>query len=182
LIATFEKQTKQDVCLMQVTFNPVEGVLLSMTQKEKKEALKMLPEDKMTYRFVQLYQSCKLLGDQRLLLMFFLAHEEEFHLLSVGTENTKKELFDAAGIDSNNNGFNAGHVYIPNVQQWVFWYTFKYCLPTFWGDTVATCVQLIVRDNSPHEKTSMVSNQSTLSETGSRHGSTNQSQRRSTSI
>jgi hypothetical protein len=28
----------------------------------------------------------------------------------------------------------------------------------------------------------MVSNQSTLSETGSRHGSTNQSQRRSTSI
>jgi hypothetical protein len=71
LVATFEKREKQDVCWMKVTFNPVEGVLLSMTQNEKKQVLKLLPQEEMTPRFVQLYHSCKLSGEQRLLLMLF---------------------------------------------------------------------------------------------------------------
>jgi hypothetical protein len=42
-----------------------------MTQKERKEVFKLLPQEEMTPRFVELYHSCKLLGEQRLLLMFF---------------------------------------------------------------------------------------------------------------
>ena len=110
---------------------------MSMTQVEKKQAMKLLPEDNMTDRFLELYQDCKLSGAQQLLLIFFFAHEEELRLLSMhpeslccdttfGTENTKKELFDVAGLDGNNKGFNAGRAYIPNAQQWVFSYIFKY--------------------------------------------------------
>jgi hypothetical protein len=87
LVATFEKREKQDVCWMKVTFNPVEGVLLSMTQNEMKQVLKLLPQEEMTPRFVQLYHSCKLSGEQRLLLMFFFAHEEELRLLSMHPES-----------------------------------------------------------------------------------------------
>jgi hypothetical protein len=39
---------------MKVTFNPVKGVLLPMTQNEKKQVLKLLPQEEMTPRFVQL--------------------------------------------------------------------------------------------------------------------------------
>jgi hypothetical protein len=146
----------------------VEGVLLSMTQVEKKQAMKLL-EDNMTDWSLELYQDCKLSGAQQLLLIFFFAHEEELRLLSMhpeslccdttfGTENTKKELFDVAGLDGNNKGFNAGRAYIPNAQQWVFSYIFKYCLPKFWGVTVCNRVSLFVTDGDAQEINGVVTN------------------------
>jgi hypothetical protein len=101
--------------------------------------------------------------------MFFFAHEEELRLLSMhpeslccdttfGTENTKKELFDVAGVDGNNKGFNGCRAYIPNAQQWVFWYTFKHCLPMFWGKVDSHRVRPLITDGCPQEINSVVSN------------------------
>jgi hypothetical protein len=47
----------------------VEGVLLLMTQNEKKQVMKLLPEDNMMDRFVELYQQCKLSGERHFSFM-----------------------------------------------------------------------------------------------------------------
>jgi hypothetical protein len=65
----------------------------------------------------------------------------------------EKALFDVAGLDRNNKGFNAGCACIPNTQQWVFWYVF-----IFRGQTVASHVRLMVTDGCPQEINSVVAN------------------------
>jgi hypothetical protein len=155
LIAAFDRRT--DVCYLLVTFDPQLGVLLTLLNKGRKDALKLPNGSDDTARFSELYGAARLTSSKRLLLMFFFASEKEMRRLlmhpasltcntTFGTENTKKELFDIAGLDRNNKGFNAGRAYIPIAQEWVFYYAFKHCLPVLWGPVITQRVSLMCTD------------------------------------
>ena len=48
-----------------------------------------------------------------------------------GTNAQRNELFTIAGVDGNNNAFNAYRAYIPSLQSWVFELLFSQCIPIF---------------------------------------------------
>lgn len=113
------------------------------------------------------YESNKLSGEDRLLVMFVYSSEEEMRLLRMhpemiqadtthGTNNSKKELFTLASLDGNNKGFNGGRVYIPNAQKWVFSMIFKNLLPSFWGDTIVKRNNLFMTDGCASEYMSFI--------------------------
>ena len=75
-----------------------------------------------------------------------------------GTNNLKKELFTLAFLDSNNRAFNGGRAFIPNGQQWVYHLIFRYCLPTFWGDTICRRLKLMMTDGCSQEYMAFIDN------------------------
>jgi hypothetical protein len=142
---------------MYVTYHPGEG-LIATTSKGRPAKIKsdgdLDPEE--------LYRSNLLKGEQKLLLIFLFASDEELRLVMMHpeffafdttfqTNKQKKELFTIAGLDGNNRGFNGGRAFIPSSKQWVFLYLFRYCLPIFWGKDVIERLRLALTDGDPHE-------------------------------
>ena len=90
---------------------------------------------------IDVYRSNKLRGEDRLLVLFLYASDEELRLsrmhpkmiqadMTHETNNAKNELFTLSTLDGNNTACICGRVF-PNAQKWVFSTIFKTLLPEF---------------------------------------------------
>ena len=169
LIYSFKQ--RNDVNYLYVTYRPDEGMLM-MTQKQRKQ-VKDFRSGKNTkeldHSLQQLYVANTLSGDDRLLLFFLYASEEEIRLVRMhpefvccdttfGTNNEKKELLTLAFLDGNNKGFNGGRAFIPSSQVWVFDTIFKHCLPLFWGALITSRLFSMITDGCVQEWTTSIGN------------------------
>ena len=84
--------------------------------------------------------SNNILNNGKLLVLFMYDTNEEMRLFRMhprslvadtthGTNSERKELFTVAGIDGNNNAFNAYWAYIPCLQRCAFGLLFSKCIP-----------------------------------------------------
>ena len=116
-----------------------------------------------------MYDANNVEGEERLLLFFLYASDEEMRLLRMhpefcscdttfGTNDEKKELFTLAFLDGNNKAFNGGRAYIPNAQSWTFNTIFKHCLPIFWGPLISERLKLMMTDGCVQEYAAFVNN------------------------
>ena len=169
LIYSFKQ--RGDVNFLYVTYRPDEGMLM-MTQKKRKQVKDFSSgknKKELDQSLKQLYIANTLSGDDRLLLFFLYASEEEMRLVRMhpefaccdttfGTNNEKKELLTLAFLDGNNKGFNGGKAFIQSSQAWVFDTIFKHCLPLFWGAFITSRLFLIITDGCVQEWTSFIGN------------------------
>jgi hypothetical protein len=117
-----------------------------------------------------MFKQSLLTGDQRLLLIFLFASDEELRLLMMhpellsadttfGTNDKNKELFAIAGLCGNNKGFNGCKAFILSARGWVFFYMFRYCLPLLWGEDICKRVRLVITDGCAEEYLSFLNSQ-----------------------
>ena len=88
------------------------------------------------------YVRSNILNNGQLLVLFMYNTQEVMRFLRIhpqslvadcthGTNSERKELSTIAGIDGNNNAFNACCAYTPSLQSWVFELLFGQCIPLF---------------------------------------------------
>jgi hypothetical protein len=154
-----------------VTYHPDKGVLAipKVIGRENPLEIKIDWEPPKVYAAAgaqltpeELYHANKLQDNDRLLLIFMFAHDEEIRLTVMHpeawaidcvnkTNKEKKELLTFVGKDGNNNAFQGARAFIPSGKKWVFHLVFSHILPLFWGTHVCKRVKLLMTDGDPQE-------------------------------
>jgi hypothetical protein len=159
LIQSFD--ARNDVSYCMVSYDRCNGLVLLQKKTRTKLSLPAMEEA------ADLHRNYGFRDDERLLLIFLFASNEEFRLLSMhpevlacdttfGVEKSKKGLFTIAGVDGNNNAFNCGRAFLPNEQAWVFHLLFHHVLPSFWGALISSRVRRFITDGCPQEYGSLI--------------------------
>jgi MULE transposase domain len=106
-------------------------------------------------------------NDEKILLIFFFVHDEEFRWFRMnpevvacdttfGVEKTKKGLFKISGVDGNNSLFNCGRAFIPSEQAWAFRVLFHDILSAVLGSELCSRVRRICTDGCVQQYTTLV--------------------------
>jgi len=145
---------RDDVSWLCVTFSMQDGLLLtkrlsSTTSTEEavevEENITDSCEEAVVDEAKKLHHENSLADNQKLLLVFMMAHDEEVRLFTMHPEiiaidcvgrlsKEKRDWLTVAGLDGNNKAFNVCRSVIPSGQKWVFHLCFTHCMPALFGD------------------------------------------------